>query len=336
MGTNYEQLSLEERCTIAYLQASGQSIRQIAANLDRSASTISRELKRNMGTHVGYKPDYAAEQAWARRWRGSRLVRQPELQKLVLNRLAMGRWSPEQIAARLAREQSNLRISHESIYRFIYAEIARTNDYRWRHLLPRGKSKRGWRRRTYHPMEHIRARVSIDKRPIYIERRKQLGHWETDLLHPRKSGPAVLVTVERASRFTLLAKQPGKQARPIVKQLSSWFSPLPPSLRRTLTQDNGPEFFLHHLLNPMGLRTFFCDPHKPWQKGTVENTNGRLRRFIPLGTDPDSFSDRDLQGLARLLNNTPRKCLGFKTPAEVFYAQPLHFECESTFRLSPE
>ena len=329
MGRIYRQLSLEERCAIARLYEDGLSIRQIAASLDRSASTVSRELNRNTGQQVGYRPAYADEQAWARRWRGCRLVRQPELQQAVLNRLAMG-WSPEQVAGRLAREQGITVISHESIYRFINAQIRRTQDYSWRHYLPRGKSKRGWSRRTHHPMEHIKDRVSLQKRPAYIEKRRQFGHWETDLLHPRKSGAAILVTHERASRYTLLAKQPGKQAQPVIDKIKSWFSNMPPQLRRTLTQDNGPEFFLHHQLHSLGVKTFFCDPHSPWQKGSVENMNGRLRRYIPLGTDPDSFTDDHLQALARRLNSTPRKCLGFKTPAEVFSSQLLHFKCEST------
>ena len=335
MGRIYEQLSLEERNTIARLRAGGQSFRKIAANLGRSASSIAREIKRNQGTQVGYQPVYADERAWARRWRGSRIARQPELQKRVLDCLSEG-WSPEQVAGRLEREKVGLRISHESIYRFIYAQITRTNDYTWRRYLPRGKSKRGWCRRPHQPVHHIKDRVSIEKRPVYIEKRRQKGHWEADLLHPRKSGAAVLVAVERASRFVLLAKQPGKHAAPISDRLTGWFAAMPPDLRRSLTQDNGPEFFLHHRLNPLGVKTYFCHPHHPWQKGSVENMNGRLRRYIPLGTDPDSFSNDDLQALADRLNHTPRKCLGFKTPAEVFlpHLQPLHFKCESTSLLS--
>jgi len=334
MGKRYRHLTLEDRCTIARLCTAGQSIRQIATTLDCASSTISRELKRNSGNQVGYEPVYADEQAWARRWRGSRLVRQPDLQKLVLNRLAMG-WSPEQIAGRLAQQRSSTPISHESIYRFIYDQIRRTNDYSWRQYLPRGKGHRGWGRRSHRPMEHIIGRVSLENRPSYINKRKQFGHWETDLLHPRKSGTAILVTQERASRFTFLAKQPGKHAQPVVNQIKCWFEQLPKPLRRTLTQDNGPEFFLHHQLHEIGVKTYFCDPHSPWQKGGVENMNGRIRRYIPRGTDPQSFTDDDLQLLAHRLNTTPRKCLGFKTPAEVFSAQLLHFNCESTSRLSP-
>jgi IS30 family transposase len=205
MGTNYEQLSLEERCTIARLHADGGAIRQIAASLDRAPSTIARELKRNRGTQVGYAPAYAAEQAWARRWRGSRLARQPALQQAVLSRLALG-WSPEQVAGRLAHEHARLRISHESIYRFIYAQIRRTNDFAWRLYLPRAKFKRGYRgRKGGSSVLHIKDRVPIADRPASIETRRQPGHWETDYLFFRHQGQAVLVAQERTSRLVLIA-----------------------------------------------------------------------------------------------------------------------------------
>ena len=335
MGTRYEQLSLEERCAIASLERDGHSIRQIATRLDRSASTISRELKRNSGVQVGYKPAYASEQAWARRWRGSRLARQPALRQIVLDRLAMG-WSPEQIAGRLTREQSNMRISHESIYRFIDAQIRRTKNYDWRYYLPRAKSGRGWRRRSGPNLDLIKHRVWIDSRPAHVQNRRQCGHWEVDLLHPRKSGAVVLVMQERSTRYTVLAKQQGKHAQPIIEQIKRWLGALPPQLRRSLTQDNGPEFSQHHQLHPSGIKTYFCHKHSPWEKGGIENTNGRIRRYIPRGTDPDSFSDADLHSLARRMNDTPRKCLGFKTPAEAFANQVLHLKCESTFPLARE
>ena len=337
MGQRYNHLSLEERWRMAFLQEAGLSLRKIAASLDRATSTIARELKRNTGNKVGYKPSWADDLAWSRRWRGSRMACQPNLQKLVLNSLAMG-LSPEQIAGRLAHDKVTPGISHESIYRFIYAQIARTNNYEWRHYLPRAKSKRGRIRKAIYTGNTIKNRIPISQRPAYIEKRCQAGHWEADLLHPGKSGAAILVTVERATRFVLLAKQPGKHAQPIINQLSQWFTPMPQNLRRTLTQDNGPEFSQHHQLNALGIKTYFCKPHHPWQKGSVENMNGRIRRFIPLGTDPGSFTNQDLQVLADRLNNTPRKCLGCKTPAELFLPQlkPLHFECESTFRRSPE
>ena len=135
MGRSYGQLSLEDRCEIARLSANGSSIRQIAAALDRPPSTISRELKRNGGGEVGYKPSYAQQQTQARRWKGSRLERNESLQAAVIERLASG-WSPEQIAGRLERDQGRKVISYETIYRFVYAQLARTRDYRWRRYLP--------------------------------------------------------------------------------------------------------------------------------------------------------------------------------------------------------
>ena len=331
MGKKYKQFSLEERCEIARLQAGAQSIRKIASTLGRAASSVSREVRRNACKTMGYKPIHADALRWGRRWRGSRLVRQPDLCELVMSKLVMG-WSPEQISGRLTQEHSAFSISHESIYRFIYAQIARTQDYSWRHYLPRAKSKRGRNRRSYKTMDHIKDRVSIEKRPSYIERRRQFGHWETDLILLSDKKHNILVVQERRSRYIFIAKQNNKCAHPTVERIKEWLAPLPASVRRTLTQDNGPEFFQHHQLNSLGIKTYFCDPHSPWQKGGVENMNSRIRRYIPLKIKPDSFSDDDVQKLADRLNTTPRKCLGFKTPAEVFlrHLQPLHFKCEST------
>lgn len=333
MGNSYRQLSLEERCTIAGLQETGQSIRQIAATLDRAASTVARELKRNKrtGSHAVYQPAYADEQAWARRWQGSRLERQPDLRLLVLDRLAMG-WSPEQVAGRLAREHGSPVISHESIYRFIYAQIRRHNDYSWRFYLPRAKFKRGYRgRRGGASNLRIRHRVPLSERPAIVEKRQQAGHWEVDLMLFGNKKDNLLVTQERVSRFICVTKQPDKKSARIATNLKNWFAPLPPQMRRTLTQDNGTEFARHYLLNKKpGMKTFFCDPHSPWQKGGVENANGRLRRFVPSKTDPGSISHYDIRQIVAICNNTPRKCLDFQTPAEVFSAHLLHFKCEST------
>jgi transposase, IS30 family len=331
MGQRYNHIDIDERARIALLREAGQSLRQIAAALDRPPSTISRELRRNSGNLVGYKPSWADDQAWSRRWRGSKLERQPAMRNHVLEHLAKGQ-SPEQIAGRLTLEQSSFRISHESIYRFIYAQITRTKDYRWRNYLPQAKSKRGWTRHQAGPVQHIKDRVSISQRPAFIEHRTQIGNWEVDLLHPRKSGPCILVAVERATRMVLLAKQSSKQALPIANQLINWFTAMPPHMCKTLTQDNGPEFSSHYLLNPLGIKTYFCNPHQPWQKGSVENMNGRIRRTIPLGTDPNSFDQTDLKALQNRLNSTPRKCLGFRTPQELFmpHLKTLHFKREST------
>lgn len=330
MGKKYEQLKLEERCEIARLYRAGQSLRQIASAMDRAASTVARELKRNIGSG-GYVPGYADEMAWSRRWRGSRLVRQLPLREFVLEHLAMG-WSPEQVAGRLALGDYNMRISHESIYRFIYAQYARTKDGGWRHYLPRAKFKRGFRgRKGGGSSIHIKDRRPIHERPQEVQSRKEYGHWEADLMMFSDKKHNLLVAQERKSRFIKLALQENKKSENIAARLLSWFKPMPQQLRQTLTQDNGTEFSLHHKLNTsINMQTYFCNPHSPWQKGGIENMNGRLRRFLPLKTDITTLKQHDIAMLEKIINSTPRKCLGFKTPAELFYNQLLHFKCEST------
>ena len=332
MGQGYEQVSLEERCTLRRLSEAGKTIRQIAAIMDRAPSTVMRELNRNRGSQVGYQPAYAEQQANSRRWKGSRLLRDPDLQHRVLTRLGQG-WSPAQVAGRLNKENKRQVISYESIYRFIDAQIRRTKDFSWRHFLPRGKSKRGWRgRKGGSVVDRIEGRVSIERRPAYIDKRRQPGHWEGDLMLFAKYGQAVLVTHERHSRLLFVSRQPSKAAEPVASKLTELFSALPTSLRRTITFDNGTEFAYHHRLHKLSMGTFFCDTHAPWQKGGIENAIGRMRRGLPRKTDLATLSDQRLLSLVRSYNHTPRKCLNFKTPAEVFTRDLLHFKCESTRR----
>lgn len=336
MGRQYEQFSLKERCKISGLSQTGETIRQIAAIMDRAPSSIARELKRNSGTQVGYQPAYAQQQANSRHWRGSRLLRDLELQREVLKRLEQG-WSPAQVAGRLKQDKRRNVISYESIYRFIDSQIRRTKDYRWRHFLPRGKSKRGWRgRKGGSPVEHIEGRVPIDRRPAYIHKRRQAGHWEGDLMLFAKYGQAVLVAHERRSRLLVVTRQPNKAAHPVATKLSKLFRSLPKMLRRTITFDNGTEFAYHQRLQKLSMRTFFCDPHAPWQKGGIENGIGRMRRGLPRKTDLATLSDERLLSLVRAYNHTPRKCLHYKTPAEVFIRDLLHLKCESTFPTARE
>eukprot|EP01030_Chromulinospumella_sphaerica_P011286 gene11286-11089_t len=217
MGRTYEQLRLEDRCEIARLQAAGSSIRQIAAALDRSPSSISRELKRNTGSgpRAGpYKPLYAQQQTAARRWSGSRLDRDDHLRERVLGHLA-DRWSPEQIWGRLKREEGRTVIGVETIYRFIYAQLKRHNDGSWRGYLPRAKARRG-RRGTKggSPASFIQQRVPITQRSPQADDRRQPGHWEADFMLFSTYGQSALVLHERTSRLTLLRKTPNRKAKP--------------------------------------------------------------------------------------------------------------------------
>ncbi|HET9784808.1 MAG TPA: IS30 family transposase [Terriglobales bacterium] len=336
MGTHYTQFTLEERCTLARLQAAGHSLRQIAAALGRAPSTVAREVKRNRGRQVGYAPAYAEQQARARRWHGLRLERDPVLQDQVLTRLQAG-WSPAQVAGRLAREADHPVLSHETIYRFIYAQIRRTKDYTWRHYLPRAKHRRGWRgRKGGSPAEHIAGRVPIAARPAAVTTRAEPGHWEADLMLFARYGQAVLATHERQSRFLWLHRQPSKAAGPVAQALRRFFGPLPAALRQTVTFDNGTEFAQHQQLHRLAMQTYFCDPHAPWQKGGIENAIGRLRRTLPRKTDLATLTPAALDRLVLRYNHTPRACLNFQTPAEVFGAHLLHFNCDSTFPRSRE
>lgn len=335
MARKYRHFSLEERCEIARLQAQGCSLRQIAAALDRSPSSISRELKRNTGSTVGYRPAFATDQAGARRWKGSKLDRNPELRAAILKALAQ-RCSPEQVAGRMAREAGHKLISHETIYRFIEAQIIRHKDYSWRHYLPRGKSKRGVRgRKGGSSANFIQDRVSIAQRPAEAEQRHIPGHWEADTMLFSIYGQSVLALHERSSRL-LIGQRPLNRTAPLIADaIHAVMAALPPALRKTITFDNGSEFAHHWKLNAMQIDTYFCNTHSPWQKASIENAIGRLRRFLPRKTNLASMTDEQFNLLIAIYNNTPRKCLDYRTPAEVFCQQLLHFKCESTSRPSP-
>jgi IS30 family transposase len=252
------------------------------------------------------------------RGRAHKLEREPGLRQEVLKRLAEG-WSPEQIAGRMAHEQASRRISYESIYRYIYWRSWSFNGTLHR-LLPRRKYRRGrrrpngrWSRRA------ILERVSIHDRPAVVERRTRSGDWEADLMSFSKAGQFLLVALERRSRRTLLVRQEVKTSQAVADQLSALVLQMPPHAFRSLTFDNGQEFSKHYLLNrKFGIQTWFCDTHSPWQKGGIENAIGRFRRQLPRKTDLDALPQGGLLDVLDRYNDTPRKCLGFKTPNEVF------------------
>ena len=323
MGKCYGQLSLEERIEIYRLHAAGKSQASIARALNRARSTISRELRRNSRvTKVwkgGYDPLRAQRIAQARRqWdKRFKLARQPDLQKLVRDRLAMG-WSPQQIAGRLAREHGRTVISHESIYRFVYHRSA-NKDY-WHRLLPRAKFRRGrYAVQGGSARDLIRHRVPLAERCLEAADRRQGGHWEADFMLFARPGQCTLVLHERSSRFARAVRTPNRRAETTANQLSDMLAPVPAALRKTIAFDNGPEFALHYrIASQTGIATYFCDIRAPWQKGGIENAIGRLRRSLPRKTDLERLSPHDFNAITQRYNNTPRKCLDFKTPAEAY------------------
>ena len=213
MGTHYHHLTLEDRCDMARLHADGLSLRHIAAALDRPPSTVARELKRNRFRTQGSQLRYAEQQARARRWRGAKLARDAPLRTTVLTHLQQG-WTPEQGAGRLARDAGQPVISHETIYRFLYAQIARTKTYAWRHYLPRAKATRGRRRTRRRPAAWMAHRRPLVERPAAAADRQTPGHGEADLMLFRTYGQAVLTLHERTSRL-LLAVRPRAKPPPL-------------------------------------------------------------------------------------------------------------------------
>jgi IS30 family transposase len=293
----------------------GLGVGEIARRLGRHRGTIHREVGRNRCVD-GYRPDSAARRAWARKLRGSRIGRSTRLREHVEDRLAMG-WSPEQIAGRMELEEVEHRVSAESIYRHVYSPAGRHAGL-VRQLAQR-KAKRGRRRRTGAREPSIPNRTPIHQRPIKAHLRSEFGHWEGDLMHFRRQRDILLTLQERRSRLTLARRLLSKNAELTASAIAAELGDLPVKARRTITHDNGGEFARHEAVTAAtGLRAFFCDPHSPWQRGSIENANGRLRRDLPRKTSLADYTDDDIDDVIWNLNSTPRKCLGYRTPIEAF------------------
>ncbi|MGO4388911.1 IS30 family transposase [Microvirga sp. 2YAF29] len=209
-------------------------------------------------------------------------------------------------------------ISHESIYRFVYHRSAQ-KDY-WHRLLPRAKSRRGrLGLRGGSPASFIKHRLGLAHRPQEAASRQVEGHWEADLMAFSRYGQYVLVLHERRSRLLIVDRLPNKTALAVLERLHRHLRRWPKALLQSLTFDNGTEFALHYRLTErLSLPTFFCDPHAPWQKGGIENAIGRLRKTLPRKADLAMLSQEELAWLVEAYNTTPRKCLAFATPKEIF------------------
>lgn len=315
MGEHYSQLDMDERIEIARLQREGKSLCEIGRRLGRHHTTISREVRRNSLPQSGYKPAWADHMAFCRCRKGAKLERLKPLQDYVRDRLAMG-WSPEQIAGRLRHEGAQHRVSHESIYRFVYSRSGR--EQKLSRYLAHRKAKRGLRYFKA-KKEPIPDERSIANRPQTVEQRQEFGHWEGDLMQFRTQRGALLNLTERSTRLTLLSSLPSKKAEPTGLAVAELLLALPQAARKSLTFDRGGEFADYRTMkDKLAADIWFCDPHSPWQRGTVENTNGILRRDMPRKTDITDYTDRDIQMIQILINSTPRKCLGYRTPAEAF------------------
>jgi transposase, IS30 family len=315
----YSHLSDAERDQIAVLNASGQSMGTIAKALGRAKSTVTRELRRNALPSGRYSPVHAAGAYRLRRLREAILEKDRALQTFVRDRLAEG-WTPEQISGWLkAGNERRLRfLGCETIYAFIY-RASQKSEQLWRYLTRRHKRRRP--RRARPSRDTIRDRLSIHDRPQTVETRAETGHWEGDLIICKRTRP-VLVLHERKSRVTLAARLAGKTAAEAIAVMLAVFGRIDPALRKSITFDNDTVFAQHGLLRSMrDMTTWFCDAYASWQKGGIENANGRLRRWLPRDIDIDAVSDEEIQDILLTANLTPRKCLGFKTPFQAILTE---------------
>ena len=316
-------LSLAEREEISRAMVASQSIRTIAARLERAPSTISREIQRN-GGHAGYRAGVADQAAWDRAHRPKRckLAENRALARIVTDKLRL-QWSPEQIAGWLKHtypSDESCQVSHETIYRslFIQARGALKKE-----LLQHLRRTRGMRRSRHHTQKtdihgKIIDAVSISDRPASVDDRAVPGHWEGDLLFG-SCNSQIATLVERQTRYVMLVKTGGKDTETVVNALIKNARKLPQELYKSLTWDRGKEMAAHKRFTlATDIKVYFCDPQSPWQRGSNENTNGLLRQYLPKGIDISGLSQAKLNAIARQLNERPRKTLDFQTPAEMF------------------
>lgn len=317
MANNYKQLSFEDRDRIAFLSSRGESVRGIARALNRNPGTISRELKRNSGQlytncYLAHRAQQRSAQRKSKSHERERL-RDPKLKSYVRRQLSRG-WSPERISGRL-KALGRGRISHEAIYQWVYTEaselilcLARAHRKRFR----RGQTRKRKGLR-------IPSRTPLDERPRSIEQRNQAGHWEADTMVGRDHASSLQILVERKTRFVRLNKLQANGAAEMRRTLNRSLSRYPKSLRRTITYDNGRENVEHLLVNKvLGTKSYFCQPMHSWEKGSVENAAGLIRRRLPKKTDFAIVPTAQVKRAERWINGLPRKCLGFKTAAEAF------------------
>lgn len=327
--SHYHHLSITEREKILVLRTEGKKLREIAGEMGRSASTISREVTRNSHSKQRYSAVEAERKYRTRRKNCKRhkLLSNVNLYSLVRRLFLEEQWSPEQIANRLVQENSLFRISYSTIYRAIYAGIFDTVQQRRskgnrgaiRKLRHRGKTRR--RKGTVETRGKIVISNRIQERPQEAEDRLVIGHWEADTV-AGKTGSACLVTItDRCSRYLLAGRVAKKGSALVCGKMIELLSALPKDKCRTVTPDRGKEFSNHGSVSQAlnGLPFYFPDPHAPWQRGTNENTNGLLREYLPKSFDIALPSDRDIASFILKLNFRPRKCLGWKTPFEVFF-----------------
>jgi len=311
----YQQLTLEERTMIYAFCKVEYSLTEIAKELGRHKSTISREITRNTGCR-GYRPKQADERARERQHAAYKAIKwTSDVEDEVIKYLKK-KWSPEQISEWLQKHK-NLSISHQRIYQFIARDKVSGGDL-YKYLRQGSKKRRKKYGKTTSKRGQIQNRVPIGKRPGYIERRSTVGHWEGDTIIGKNHKKAMITLVERKHGFTVIKKVESKNSELVAKNICKALSRYKDKVK-SITFDNGLEFAAHEMISDtLKCKIYFADPYSSYQRGTNENTNGLIRQYFPKGSDFDKFSKDDVLRTMNSLNGRPRKRLNFCTPMELF------------------
>jgi len=314
----YRQITSGERYAIGALRRRGLSAREIASELGRAHTTISRELRRNLSSQGRYTPFKANQKCRGRRTRSRRNARITAATWAIAERYLRLDWSPEQVSGFL-RVEGILRISHESIYVHVWHDKTRGGDL-WTHLRQATKKRRK-RYGAYDSRGRVAGKRHISERPAAVEDRCELGHWEIDTVMGNEHGRnSVLTLVERATGYTVM----GKLQRHCAADANARVIELIGRHRgriSTITADNGTEFHSYKQIEAAtGVEFYFATPHHSWERGTNENTNGLIRQYLPKRTSQARVTQEDCDRIAAKLNARPRKRLGYKTPEECYVA----------------
>ena len=308
----YTQLTQEERYQIAALLKAEHKQTEIAMILNRHKSTISREIHRNTGLR-GYRPGQAQRLTEERRQAKVQTSIPRSLWQQV-ERLLREDWSPEQITLWLKTEY-NVSISHEWIYQYILQDKA-CGGALYHHL--RCKKQRRKRYGSYHRRGQLIDRISIDERPAVVDKRSRTGDWELDTIIGKNHKQAIVSLTERKTRYTLIQKVTRKTAESVADAIIKLLSPFSDRVM-TMTSDNGKEFAEHKkIARKLNAKFYFAHPYASWERGLNENTNGLIRQYFPKGSDFTNITQKEINRAMNRLNNRPRKCLGIKTPNQVF------------------
>ncbi len=321
----YSHITNDERDALQVLCSKGIEIRLISRILGRHVSSIYREFERNSGSFKIYLAEQAGIKA-AKRRKTNRPKPVSGNKPLLacVERLLRNEYSPDEIVGRIYLEGQHptWHISHETIYKYIYSQAKKGNDLR--PYLRQGHKTRRKRKLVKDRRGIIADRVSIDKRPKVVNRKRRIGDWEGDTVEGSRKKGYVATWVERRCKYLVSYKMETKASEKLVKGASRAFKKIPDKYKKTFTVDNGKEFAKHkELARTLNGKVYFAHPYHSWERGLNENTNGLLRQYLPKNKSFADLTDKELAKIVNKLNNRPRKSLGYRTPREVFLNLPL-------------